>query len=241
MAGKPGSFGAGLAGAALDPVSFIKEPRTILRVLSWVFSMVVFASIINEGYVNQGSERLHCVFNKNYDACNYGVVIATVAFLASVALLLMDVLFPQISSVRDRRRLVLLELCFSGLWAFLWFVCFCFLASQWSQTSPEELPLAQASDAARAAIAFSFFSILTWTALTLLALQSFLQGTDLSLFSVPIPPPSDRTGQSKQPSTSPTDPIGQTTLTINDYKTPPLVIQTTETRPPDYHGPAPAF
>jgi hypothetical protein len=31
-----GSFGAGLAGAAFDPVSFIKQPTTILRVLSWV-------------------------------------------------------------------------------------------------------------------------------------------------------------------------------------------------------------
>lgn len=51
---------------------------------------------------------------------------------------------------------------FAGLWAFLWFVGFCFLANQWSRTSPNELPLEQASDAARAAIAFSFFSILTW-------------------------------------------------------------------------------
>ncbi|KAL2086434.1 hypothetical protein ACEWY4_017493 [Coilia grayii] len=226
MDAKAASFGAGRAGAAFDPVSFIREPRTILRVLSWVFSMVVFACIVNEGYVNQGSERLHCVFNKNSDACNYGVVIATVAFLASVGLLLVDAVFPQISSVRDRRRVVLLELAFSGLWTFLWFVGFCFMANQWSQTSPEELPLEQASDAARAAIAFSFFSILTWAALSLLAVQKFLQGTDLSLFS----------SGPKQPCS----PIGQTTVTVNHYKTPPLV-QTMETRPPDYHTPPPAF
>lgn len=50
----------------------------------------------------------------------------------------------------------------TGFWTFLWFVGFCFLANQWSHTSPKELPLEQASDAARAAIAFSFFSILTW-------------------------------------------------------------------------------
>lgn len=50
----------------------------------------------------------------------------------------------------------------SGLACFLWFVGFCFLANQWQATSPDELPLAQGSDAARATIAFCFFSIVTW-------------------------------------------------------------------------------
>lgn len=49
-----------------------------------------------------------------------------------------------------------------GLWAFLWFVGFCFLANQWQRTTPDKLPLNQGADAARAAIAFSFFSIFTW-------------------------------------------------------------------------------
>ncbi len=50
----------------------------------------------------------------------------------------------------------------TGFWAFLWFVCFCFLANQWQCTTPDELPLNQGADAARAAITFSFFSIFTW-------------------------------------------------------------------------------
>lgn len=50
----------------------------------------------------------------------------------------------------------------TGFWAFLWFVCFCFLANQWQRTTPDELPLNQGADAARAAITFSFFSIFTW-------------------------------------------------------------------------------
>ena len=53
----------------------------------------------------------------------------------------------------------------SGLASFLWFVGFCFLANQWQATTPEELPLAQGSDAARATIAFCFFSILTWVSI----------------------------------------------------------------------------
>lgn len=55
-----------------------------------------------------------------------------------------------------------LLLLFAGFWAFLYFVSFCFLANQWSRTTADELPLNQGADAARAAIAFSFFSIITW-------------------------------------------------------------------------------
>lgn len=53
-----------------------------------------------------------------------------------------------------------------GVACFLWFVGFCFLANQWQATSAEELPLAQGSDAARATIAFCFFSILTWVCIS---------------------------------------------------------------------------
>lgn len=52
------------------------------------------------------------------------------------------------------------SLCvFLGAWAFLWFVCFCLLASQWAQTQDiRGIPM----DAPRATVAFSFFSIATW-------------------------------------------------------------------------------
>ncbi|TRY64419.1 hypothetical protein DNTS_017114 [Danionella cerebrum] len=229
-----GSFGAGRAGSAFDFVTFMKQPQTILRVLAWIFSMVVFASIINEAYVNMGSERLHCVFNKNADACNYGITVGIMAFIASLFFLALDVYFPQISSVKDRKRAVLMEMVFSGFWTFLWFVGFCFLANQWSQTSPEELPLEQASDAARAAIAFSFFSILTWAGLTVCAVQRFLLGTDMALFTsnpAAHQPP-------KQPYPS-NDVIGQTNIPVSDYHSPAL-IETVETRPPGYKTP-PAF
>ncbi|KAJ8254293.1 hypothetical protein COCON_G00209050 [Conger conger] len=178
-----GSFGAGRAGGEFDPVAFIKRPQTILRILSWIFSMVVFGSIVNEGYINSGSERLHCIFNKNYDACNYGITVGVVAFLACIFFTVLDIHFPQISSVKDRKKALLVEVGFSGFWTFMWFVGFCFLANQWQQTSPNELPLIQGADAARAAIAFCFFSIITWACLTVAAVQKLLLGTDMALFT----------------------------------------------------------
>ncbi|KAG9476682.1 synaptogyrin-3 isoform X3 [Eleutherodactylus coqui] len=166
------SFGAGRAGAGFDPIEFLKQPQTILRIASWVFSIVVFGSIINEGYVNIDSPQLHCVYNRNDDACNYAIAIGIIAFFACVLFIIMDINFPQISSVKDRKRAVMLDMGFSGLWSFFWFVCFCFLANQWQRT-PKMPEVDQAADAARAAIAFSFFSIISWAYLSLCAMEKF--------------------------------------------------------------------
>ncbi|KAM9792080.1 synaptogyrin-3-like [Neosynchiropus ocellatus] len=213
------AYGASRAGGvAFDPVAFFSHPRTLLRLLSWVFSIVVFGCIVNEGYINIGSERLLCVFNNNADACNFGVTVGVACFLASVLFLVLDVYFPGMSNVRDRRRAVLLDLGFSGLASFLWFVGFCFLTNQWQATAPEELPLAQGSDAARAVIAFCFFSTITWAVLTLSALRRYRSGCKAHLF----------TWQHLQPAPANARatpyPIanGATIVTTNPYQAPPF-------------------
>lgn len=60
-----------------------------------------------------------------------------------------------------------LFVCFQHVivvWTFLWFICFCVLANQWSHTSGASPAIA---DAARAVVAFSFFSIITWVSLSM--------------------------------------------------------------------------
>ena len=89
-----------------SPLLFLLHPQ--------IFSLVVFASIVNEGYVNMGSERLHCVFNKNGDACNYGVFVGLVGLLACSFFFLLDYKFSSISSVKDRKKAIMLEIGFSG-------------------------------------------------------------------------------------------------------------------------------
>ncbi|XP_055047403.2 synaptogyrin-3a [Misgurnus anguillicaudatus] len=224
-----GSFGAGRAGAAFDPIAFIQQPQTILRILSWLFSMVVFGSIINEGYVNHGSERLYCVFNKNNSACNYGTAIGLIAFIASIFFLILDMKFQQISSIKDRKKAVMLDIGFSGFWAFLWFVGFCFLANQWQRTTPDELPLNQGADAARAAITFSFFSIFTWAGLTVRAVQKYMLGTDMSLFTT------EHTIDGNPPvQPYPTVPVTEPTDT---YQSPPFTENLDSNTAPTYQVP----
>lgn len=80
-----------------------------------VFSIVVFGSIVNEGYVNRLDEtQEHCIFNRNRNACNYGITVGVLAFLSCLLYLALDAYFPQISSVKDRKKAVLSDIGVSG-------------------------------------------------------------------------------------------------------------------------------
>ncbi|KAK9972768.1 hypothetical protein ABG768_023532 [Culter alburnus] len=186
-----GAFGAGRAGGAFDPLTFIQQPHTGLRIVSWLFSLVIFGCIANEGYINRPDEvEQFCIFNRNQNACNYAVSMGSLAFLCCMAFLALDAYFPQISSVKDRKKAVLADVGTSAFWSFIWFVGFCFLANQWQVAKPEDNPLRAGGDAARAAITFSFFSIFTWAAQAFLAFQRYKLGADSALFSQDYADPS---------------------------------------------------
>ncbi|XP_029007904.1 synaptogyrin-2b [Betta splendens] len=186
--GGASAYGAPLAGGGFDFYKFIRQPQTIVRVLSWVFALVVFACITTEGHINSvHSSEVYCIFNQNNSACQYAVGIGVIAFLACVAFLVLDVYLPFMSNSQERKYAVMADLGFSGAWTFLWFVCFCLLASLWGRTHDVSgIP----EDAARATVAFSFFSIATWGILTYFALCRFRRGVSevtLSTYTEPQP------------------------------------------------------
>lgn len=192
------AYGAGKAGGAFDPLAFFQQPQTILRIVSWIFSIVILGCIANEGYVNRPDEvEEYCIFNRNQNACNYGVAMGSLAFLSCAAFLALDVYFPQISGVKDRKKAVLADIGLSAFWSFIWFVGFCFLTNQWQVANPEDNPLKEGADAARAAITFSFFSIFTWAGLAFLGFQRYKLGASSSLFS------QDYTDPNQDPSAAP--------------------------------------
>uniref|UniRef100_K7FEM6 Synaptogyrin 3 n=1 Tax=Pelodiscus sinensis TaxID=13735 RepID=K7FEM6_PELSI len=206
-----------------------KQRPVVCPSLAQVFSIVVFGSIVNEGYVNDGRDaELKCIFNQNENACNYGIAIGIIAFFACIFFFIVDLYFQQISSVKDRKRVVLLDLGFSGFWSFLWFVAFCFLANQWQQTKPG-IGVSQGADAARAAIAFSFFSIISWVALTVMAMQRYHLGTDMSLFATDQFAPDPNTGY-------PGYPTGSGIENTETYQSPPFT-ETIDTSPKGYQIP----
>ncbi|XP_057673805.1 synaptogyrin-2a [Corythoichthys intestinalis] len=167
------AYGAPLAGGAFDLESFVKKPQTILRFLSWLFAIVVFATITAEGYINfTTGPELTCIFNGRDSACGYGMWVGVLAFLACVVLVVLDAYFPRISNAKERKYIIIGDLAFSATWTFLWFICFCVLANQWSWTTNPAVP----GDAARAVVTFSFFSVLSWGLLSYFAYERYREG-----------------------------------------------------------------
>ncbi|XP_075896634.1 synaptogyrin-1-like [Nelusetta ayraudi] len=166
------AYGAGKAGVTFDLLTFIRQPQTLVRILCWVFSVVVLGCVANEGYVNRPEEvEEFCIFNRSQSACSSALAVGTLCFLCSSAFLLLDVYFPQISGVKDRKRAVMADILVSAIWSLVWFLDFCFLANQWQRSKQEDNPLNEGADAARATVVFSFFSVFTWGGLTLLSLE----------------------------------------------------------------------
>ncbi|XP_002662287.4 synaptogyrin-1 [Danio rerio] len=152
---------------SFELLTFIQQPHTGLRILCWLFSLVILGCIANEGQINRPDEvQKFCIFNRNQNACNYALGMASLAFICCLLFLAIDVHFPQISSIKHRKKVVLADVGTSAFWSFVWFVGFCFLANQWQVSKVEDDPLRSGGDAARAAITFCFFSIFSWAALT---------------------------------------------------------------------------
>ena len=76
----PGAYGAGMAGGAFDPMSFIKKPQVITRVVCWLFSIVVFACISTGAWLVLTDEKDYtgdavCQMNADDNACRFSVAI----------------------------------------------------------------------------------------------------------------------------------------------------------------------
>nr|CAD7452159.1 unnamed protein product [Timema tahoe] len=157
-----GAYGGGKAGTPFDPLQFVQRPQVILRAVCLLFSIIVFGCISSQGWISK-EEKQVCLYNEDANACNYGVGIGVIAFLASIGFLAGEYLFEQMSSVKTRKHYVLGDLGFSGLWSFLFFVGFCYLTNQWSKSDTPEGNYGVNN--MQGAIAFCFFSIFTWVSL----------------------------------------------------------------------------
>ncbi|CAH1992100.1 unnamed protein product [Acanthoscelides obtectus] len=111
-----GAYGGGKAGGAFDPITFVQRPHVILRAVCWLFAVIVFGCISSQGWrYDKVTKRQQCLYNDDTNACNYGVGISVIAFLASMAFLAGEYLFEQMSSVKTRKHFVMVDLGFSDL------------------------------------------------------------------------------------------------------------------------------
>ncbi|CAF1053834.1 unnamed protein product [Didymodactylos carnosus] len=172
---EPQAYGAGRAGSVFDPIEFLKKPQVILRLVAWVFAIIVFACIAQEGYYKD-----ECRYNAS-NACGFGIAIGVIAFLLCMVFSALDVYFPNLSNIKHRKYVVLAELIVSGVLVFFWFIAFCYMADQWRQATKVAEGW-NGQNSVQAAIAFAFFSIAVWAALIFFAFRRYREGVS-NLFS----------------------------------------------------------
>ena len=144
-------------------------------------SVIVFGCINAKGWYKEGKIE-KCLINRDNNACRLGSGLGLIGFLASIAFLILEALFQNLSSVKIRRRVVAFDLGFSGIkslksikylilsnlfkgvWAVLFAICFAYLGISWAKS--DWPPYGEGINSCRAAIAFSFFSIASWVGLT---------------------------------------------------------------------------
>ncbi|ELW47175.1 Synaptogyrin-4 [Tupaia chinensis] len=153
-----------------EAVQFLKRPKTVARIFTGVFSLIVFSSLLTDGYQNKTeSPQLRCVLNSNSTACSFAVAASFLAFLTCLVFLALDAHEVRIAGTRFKTAFQLLDFILAILWVGISFVGFCFLANQWQHSPPKQFLLGNSS--AKAAITFTFFSILAWIAQAYLAFR----------------------------------------------------------------------
>lgn len=93
-----------------------------------LFSIIVFGCISSQGWrVDDQTKKDICIYNNNPTACNYGVTVGVIGFLASMGFIAGEYLFEQMSSVKTRKHYVLADLGFSGEFLTVFLFCCCLL------------------------------------------------------------------------------------------------------------------
>lgn len=76
----------------------------------------MFGCISSQGWrVDATTKKDVCLYNNNPTACNYGVTVGVIGFLASMGFIAGEYFFEQMSSVKTRKHYVLADLGFSGM------------------------------------------------------------------------------------------------------------------------------
>lgn len=150
------AFGVPLAGRQINWLEIIRRPEVMLRIVACAFSVIVFTCITVNGY-----EGERCLLNSGSRACSFSVAIGVFSFLTCMGMFASDVVFQTVSSLKRRRRIVMLDAIGGAIWAILWFVSFCQLVYNWSWTTPSKQHW-RGQNGVQAAITFCFFSSTIW-------------------------------------------------------------------------------
>lgn len=120
-----------------------------------------------------------CLFNKYNGVCRFGSL-TVISFMACVALLVLEIMFSHISSLKVRRRIAIGDVIFSGINTIFYLLLFLFLSIAWLKS--DYPPFGQSINCCRIAILLSFLAIFATAACTGLAYVRYQSGVDMSQF-----------------------------------------------------------
>lgn len=120
-----------------------------------------------------------CLFNHYNGICRFGSL-TLISFLVCVALLILELLFGHISSLKVRKRIAIGDVIVSGVNTIYYLLLFVFLAIAWLKS--DYPPFGHSINCCRVAILLSFLAIFALSACTGLAYVRYQSGADMSQF-----------------------------------------------------------
>lgn len=79
-----------------------------------LFSVIIFGCISSQGWTKDRTGKETCLYDGDSNACNYGVGISVIAFMASIGFIVGEYFFEQMSSIKTRKHYVMADMGFSG-------------------------------------------------------------------------------------------------------------------------------
>lgn len=122
--------------------------------------MVVFGSISSQGWTYD--DQLHkdvCIMNNQSATCHFSTFVGVVGFVASIAFLVGEWFFEQMSSIKTRKHFVIADMAFSSLWAFFYLVACLIMSVAWSKSDEK---YDYGSKNILGAIFFALLSVFSW-------------------------------------------------------------------------------
>jgi len=169
--------------------NFVKKPIVIIKLISIVCSIIVFAGISSQGWTYHQDKKIEiCIINESYSTCQIATTVGILAFVIALCNFLWRVIYgwgaifdklacilvgefylEQLPSDDNRKQFVMADLVFSAFFSFMFLVSFSTMCSQWGKS--QEPRGHYGKDNVQAAIAFSFFSVLSWALSSLMAFR----------------------------------------------------------------------
>ncbi|CAG5083703.1 Oidioi.mRNA.OKI2018_I69.PAR.g10439.t2.cds [Oikopleura dioica] len=181
MEGNPGTFRAPLAGTEVTVSEFLKNTKTLLRIVLIFYNFIMFSAQVSIAH----DSRDHCVFFEQ-SKCNFHMLVSTLGLFTSVFFLVVDWQFVKISSAQKRKLLTQCELVINAAVGFFTFVAFCSSISGFHSFPADEIPEVEfvLESSAKAILSFTFFSIPAWAWITFISFRNYQKGV-LSAFADP--------------------------------------------------------